>query len=31
MNIPNIGLGVGGYDYNITYNAVLLALKSVIG
>jgi diketogulonate reductase-like aldo/keto reductase len=27
MNIPNIGLGVGGYDYNITYNAVLLALK----
>lgn len=27
MNIPNIGLGVGGYDYNTTYNAVLNALQ----
>lgn len=26
MNIPLIGVGVGGYDYNTTYNAVLQAL-----
>ena len=26
-NIPLIGLGVGGYDYNTTYNAVLKALN----
>jgi diketogulonate reductase-like aldo/keto reductase len=25
--IPLIGIGVGGYDYNTTYNAVLQALK----
>ena len=25
--IPLIGLGVGGYDYNTTYNSVLQALK----
>jgi len=27
MNIPLIGLGVGGYDYNSTYEAVLKSLK----
>ena len=27
MNIQSIGLGVGGYDYNTTYNAVLQALN----
>ena len=27
MNIPLIGVGVGGYDYNTTYSAVLQALS----